>query len=331
MKYLVRTAMTAVVSLTAAAAALLPAGPATASAATAAAAVPAHHAGLDDSALIGTWTNIDPTSTSIQNITVSKSASGGVLVDVFGACVMSSTQTPCEWGNVHAVAFRQVNAAGIDTTSGTSYRAEWSWDHGRARSILVANMVMHDGMPLMVVEQPRIYLPRQSSGSNANANLNPNWIVSEMFAPGNPIAPTKNGTTVTDNYPMGNLAAPDSSLLGTWMNPTPNKQGIVKVVVTKNRHNNSVDVHTWGACAQGACDWGTTYGVTLGPTPSGGNAIEFVAPYSFHGKDVLLCAEIENEAGDMLMINEYTNDAHHHQANVNDPDNHTVDENFMKS
>lgn len=322
MKHLVRAALAALVSVTAAAAAMLPAGPAAASAASAA---PAHSSGLNSATIIGTWANNDPTSKSIQNIVVSNSPSGGILVDAFGACVMSNVSTPCEWGNVHAVAFAQVNTAGISKTAGTSFRAEWSWDHGRGRSILVANLMMVNGQPMMIIEEPRIYVHDAKMGSN--------WIVDEIFhVAGTAVTPTKSGTTVTDNYPTGAVPKPDPNLAGIWMNSMPDNQGIAMFVVSLGR-NGTLTVHTYGVCDNGksVCDWGTTYGVLLGDPAESGQAEEFIAPYKFHGKDVLLCAQIMNAEGTMMMNNEYTDMTDGHGADINNSANHTVDENFMKA
>ena len=319
MKHLVRAAMAALVSVTAAAAAMLPVGPAAANAAS-----PTHSAGLNSATIIGTWANNDPKSKSIQNIVVSDSPTGGILVDAFGACVMSSVSTPCEWGNVHAVAFAQVNTAGISTTAGTSFRAEWSWNHGHGRSILVANLMYVNGQPMMIIEEPRIFVHDSHLGSN--------WIEDEIFhVSGTAVHPTKSGTTVTDNYPTGAVPKPDPNLAGIWMNSMPDNQGIAMFVVSLGSHG-TLTVHTYGVCGNGksVCDWGTTYGVLLGD-PTLGQAEEFIAPYKFHGKDVLLCAQIMNTAGTMMMNNEYTDMTDSHGAEINNSANHTVDENFMKA
>ena len=320
MKHLVRTALAALVSVTAATVALLPAGPASAAAAS-----PAHRSsGLTNASILGTWVNNDPASKSIQDVVVTKSRSG-VLVDVYGACVMSAAQTPCEWGTVQAISFAQHNAQGIDTTSGSSFRAEWSWNHGAARSILVADLMMVNGQPMMIIEEPRLYVKAPAMG--------PNWIVDEIFHLGAPMTSHKSGTTVTNDFPTGNLPVAMNALLGTWMNPAPNVGGIAKIVVSQGR-NGSLNVHSWGACGanlEALCDWGTTYGVTMGDP--GAQADEFIAPYATHGphgKNTLLCAQIMDAAGDMLMNNEYTVYTDHGHAEVNNSANYTLDENFMK-
>src|SRR5579859_4210481 len=109
MKHLLRAALVALVSLTAAVAALLPVGPAMAS--TALPSAPP---------LIGTWANLNPNTQNIKDLVVSPAADG-ILVDAFSAC----TPTNCEWGNVPAIAFTQNNVPGLDPATDTAFRAEW--------------------------------------------------------------------------------------------------------------------------------------------------------------------------------------------------------------
>lgn len=321
MKHLLRTAMAALVSMTAAAAVLLPAG-----AATAAAATPAHSASLTHSAslnsdiLIGTWANIKP-SQSVQTIVVTSDHAGGILVDAFGACPTRSDMTPCEWGNVRPVVYVQPQIAALGT-AGSSFRAEWSWDHGRARSILAINLVRIDGKPALLADEPRIYLHKPKSG--------PNWISEDIFeTTANSVTPTKNGTEIIDSYPRGNSAGAADRLLGTWTNPAPNSQGISKIAVTKGRHG-LVTLHAWGACATGlSCDWGTTYGNTFWEVDNSTGVskqkiAQIAAQFDFGSRHVLFCTELEPDG--MLMVTEFYDYVHHGRVDKANASNYTINE-----
>ncbi len=330
MKLLARAAMAAIVSVTAASAALLPAGPAAAHT-TAKHTHSTSSTPLNSSSLIGTWTNSDPSSISVQNIVISHAPTGGILVDAFGACVMSKDLKPCEWGNVHPVLFKQINQEGVDPAAGTAFRAEWSWEHGHGRSILAVNLMVMNGKTVLSVDEPRIYVHKPHMG--------PNFDLSEIFVPAaSPMTPSKNGTTVVDDFPIGNFASAPAAILGTWTNPFPAEQGVDKVTVTKNR-DGSITLHAWGVCSPTPCDWGTSYGITfsegIGPTSGvDEDMFEIVSPFRFHGKETLLCIELMDDVegmGPALMVAEFTDYMPHGHPDINNPNNYNNNEVFFKS
>lgn len=68
--------------------------------------------------LVGTWNNVDHATRDIVKIQIT--AVGTALhVDVFGAC----SPTPCNWGNVSAIAY----AANVSSTPAVAFTAHYSF------------------------------------------------------------------------------------------------------------------------------------------------------------------------------------------------------------
>lgn len=327
MKYLVRAAATALVSLGAATGALLPAAAATA--ATTPAAAP-----LNTSILMGTWTNTDAKSQSVNTVTITKAPGGGILVDAWGACVTSKALTPCEWGNVHAVVFSQHDQPGVDKTIGSAFRAEWSWDHGRAKSILAVNLQVVNGVTELSIDEPRIYSARHNLGTNLDLTEIFTWSAKTVH-------PTKNGTTVADQYPIGTSAKIPAEILGTWTPMPAQPGGYAKIVVSKDP-NGTMDVHAWAYSATSTSvvkDLGTTYGESFGEgigNTAGVDAgmFEAVAPYFYHDKLSVLCIELTPEGpmgGPALMVAEFTNYTPNGHIQMDNPANSNLNEMFLKN
>lgn len=299
MKLLQRAAAAALVPLTAAAAALLPVGPAMADAATP---PPA-------SQLIGTWANINPNSQNVKDIVFSATADG-IATDAFSACA----PTACEWGNVPTVTFTQNNTPGIDSTTDSAFRSEWTLDHGHGRNLLVGQLQIIHGLLTLVVQEPHIFIPHRDGSDSADSATN--YTVGELFRPAAAMTPTFTGTGIVNNYPMGNFNSSIDALLGSWTDTAG--AGITKIELGKNT-DGTLAVHAYGTCTGfSPCDWGETSGITFGPS-STATATNFLAHFTFDHKNTVICVAIDS-TGTTLTVHQFTDYLHLHGHGDHDHD-----------
>ena len=50
---------------------------------------------------------------------------------------------------------------------------------------------------------------------------------------------------------------PTTQLVGSWINQDPSPSGVTEIVFTDN-NNAALQVHVWGKCGPGDCDWGVS-------------------------------------------------------------------------
>lgn len=82
--------------------------------------------------LIGTWTNINKSTTDLVKIVIA-AAGGGFSVDAFGAC----SPTPCNWGSVPGIAY----AANVSSGTAVAFCAQYSF--GFANATIIGHLQEH--------------------------------------------------------------------------------------------------------------------------------------------------------------------------------------------
>jgi hypothetical protein len=237
-------------------------------------------------ALLGTWVNTNSSTDSVVNI-VASDVNGQLEIDAYGAC----SPTPCQWGNVPATAY----GTNAGSTKGASFQAEWTWDSGYARNILLGHVTYPDGVATLVVQEPTIFI---------SPDPRSNFTDTETFVrASSPITPTSTGTAASDD-PVGNSVTPVSALLGTWVNTNSHTEDITEIIVAENS-SGGLTVNAFGACEPTDCNWGTVDAVTFDNMISPYNGSAFLAPYAFGFANALLSGSL-NGAGTRLTVRNFT-------------------------
>ena len=222
------------------------------------------------SALVGTWVNTNTATRSVKQIVIQPSKGGIILVDAFGAC----TPSLCEWGRVPAKSY----GTSVSSTTGTTFQSDQAFlSAGKewSRTALFGTVTKTVSGLRLTVREFTIF----EDGSGRR-----NYTVTEVFALGRGVAPTKNGTPVS-TYPLGAPPALNGGVFGTWK-PSVVSNNLVKVVIGGTPAAPSV--HAYGACSPTPCDWGAVRGITYGATISTLRGTTQLAPYTFSFKKTQL-------------------------------------------
>jgi hypothetical protein len=269
-----RAVISALITVTAAAAALLPFSvPALASP------VPP----IPSPALFGTWANTNPATRNVVDIVIARN-NEGIKVDGFGAC----SPTPCQWGNIPGTVF------GANVSSGLGGSFEANWNFGFARTVFLGTLTESPKGPTLTVQEFTTFTDH--SGRS-------NYTVTETFVKTRPIRPTRNGVAATD-YPLGDWVAPATSLLGTWVNIAPASPNIREIIIGLNS-DGTLSVRAFGACVPTLCAFGQVTAVTFGTSISSVSGLTFLAPYKFGFANKLLDGTI-SPRGTVLTVQTYT-------------------------
>jgi hypothetical protein len=272
-KFAPRAAIAALITITAAAAAVLPFSvPALASPVP-----PAPSPGL-----IGTWTNAGGLK-HILDIVISRSGTA-VAVDAFEDC----RQAVCEHGDVPGTVF----GASVSSATGNSFQA--SWISGSDDTILLGTLDSGRHLPTLTVHEFVIHF----------RGIRANYTKTETFHPGKPITPTRVGTAVT-RYPLGDSVPAANGFIGAWVNSSATSGEIAKIVLTRSGRR-ELAVNAFAKCPQGLCDRGKADGITFGregPDSVVGRA--FLAQYVSSVAEDLLHGTV-NPAGTVLTVQTYT-------------------------
>jgi hypothetical protein len=240
--------------------------------------------------LIGTWLNTNSATRSVKQIEVQGgSASGGILVDAFGAC----TPSLCEWGQVPAIIYGPNVSASTGATfqtdqSFTSSGVEWS------RTQLLATMrVARTGAKSLSVRELTVF----EDGSGRH-----NYTVTETFVPGEGQPATIFGNS-TSGYTFGAPPAAAAGFAGDWKAAS---NAVVELSIGIS--GGVADVHAFGACSPSACDMGDVRGISYGPNISASTGNVVLAPFSFGFKNEQLVIRFvpgATAATDRLQVGNY--------------------------
>jgi len=220
-----------------------------------------------DSALYGTWVNLNANSRSVKQVVIAPNDVGSVDVDAFGACV----PTYCEWGSVPAIVYGTSVSSPYGLTFQTRQKflsggeSEWS------RTTLFGQVVR-------IGDDLRLNLREMTTFSDGSGRKN--YVVNEQFQLGEPARATIAGYSVP-GYRAGYRPKLRVGAFGKWV-PVAPSGNLAKLRISGTPA--APVVHGYGSCSPTPCNWGRVRGITYGATISSAKGRTVLGSYNFSFK-----------------------------------------------
>lgn len=221
-------------------------------------------------ALSGTWVNVNSASRSVKQVVIAPTRSGTVTVDAFGSC----SPTLCEWGRVPAIVY----GSNVSSKTGAIFQTRQRFLSGTtewSRTTLLGRVVRTSSGLRLTLRELTVF----EDGSSRR-----NYTVTETFARGRNRATRLIGHSVL-GYPHGQPPALLSGAFGTWKNVS-STGALVKITVSGTTANPVITAY--GRCTPTPCQWGSTKGITYGPSIGSTRGGVVLAPYLFGFKKTQL-------------------------------------------